>query len=54
VTLGEALRTHRAAHADCQGCEQYLDLARTHTERRERWSGPRMACTILSVREDAQ
>ena len=52
MTLGQALAAHRATHPGCdRHCQDYLNIARAYITARERWQGPAMACTILSVRE---
>lgn len=51
--LGRALRAHREEHG-CDGCKEYLEIARAATQTREIWEGPTTAYTRLSIREAAR
>jgi len=51
TALGRALADHRARHPGCQGCGEYLAIARAHTEARQIRAGSTAPRIVLSVRE---
>lgn len=51
TALGQALAGHREQHPGCQGCGEYLAIARQHTAARQIRAGTVAPHVILSVRE---